>query len=128
MKILRRSELKLKKYELVIENPTDAFILDKEENKIVALCNTKRPDLEFNKLETLIEKANKNIKQLFQLGDIAYMIDEDYRFFESEVYRIELDNGKYYYTADDCDFEDGDIGNWVFKSEIERELHLEALM
>ncbi|WP_125153655.1 regulator [Clostridium rectalis] len=118
----------MKKYELVIENPTDAFILDKEENKIVALCNTKRPDLEFNKLETLIEKANKNIKQLFQLGDIAYMIDEDYRFFESEVYRIELDNGKYYYTADDCDFEDGDIGNWVFKSEIERELHLEALM
>lgn len=56
------------------------------------------------------------------------MIDEDYHFFESEVYRIELDNGKYYYTADDCDFEDKDIDNWVFKSEMERELHLEALM
>ena len=66
-------------------------------------------------------------KQEFQLGDTAYMIDEDYRFFESEVYKIELDNGKYYYTAE-CDFEYVDIGDWVFKSEAERELHLEALM
>ncbi|WP_242844695.1 hypothetical protein [Clostridium botulinum] len=55
----------MKKYELVIENPTDAFILDKEENKIIALCNTKRPDLGFNELKNLIEKANKNRKQLF---------------------------------------------------------------
>jgi hypothetical protein len=27
-------------------------------------------------------------KQKFQLGDTAYMIDEDFRCFESEVYRI----------------------------------------
>ncbi|BDB03758.1 regulator [Clostridium botulinum] len=118
----------MKKYELVIENPTDAFILDKEKNKIIALCNTKRPDLGFNELKNLIEKANKNTKQLFQLGDIAYMIDEDYRFFESEVCSIELKSGKYYYNTHDCDFEDKDIGDWVFESEMYRELHLEAMM
>jgi len=66
--------------------------------------------------------------QEFQLGNIAYMIDDDYRFFESEVYRIELKNGKYYYDTHDCDFEFNDIGDWVFKSEMYRELHLEAMM
>ncbi|HID0768026.1 TPA: regulator [Clostridium botulinum] len=118
----------MKKYELVIENPTDAFILDKEENTIIALCNTKRPDLGFNKLKNVIEKANKNTKQKFQLGDIACMIDEDNNFFESEVYRIELRNGKYYYETSDVDFELKDIGDWVFKSEMYRELHLESIM
>lgn len=67
-------------------------------------------------------------KQEFQLGDTAYMIDEDYRFFESEVYRIELRNSKYYYDTHDCDFEFKDIGDWGFKSEMYRELHLEAMM
>ena len=66
-------------------------------------------------------------KQEFQLGDIVYMIDEDYRFFESEVYRIELRNGKYYYETSDVDFEFKDIGDWVFKSEMYREMHLEAM-
>ncbi|WP_242844694.1 hypothetical protein [Clostridium botulinum] len=56
------------------------------------------------------------------------MIDEDYRFFESEVCSIELKNGKYYYNTHDCDFEDKDIGDWVFESEMYRELHLEAMM
>lgn len=67
-------------------------------------------------------------KQEFELGDIAYMVDEDYKFFESEVYRIELKNGKYYYDTHDCDFEFKDIGDWVFKSEMYRELHLEAMI
>lgn len=64
-------------------------------------------------------------KQEFQLGDTAYMIDEDYRFFESTVYRIELNKGKYYYETSDVDFGYKDIGEWVFKSEQEREMYLE---
>ena len=64
-------------------------------------------------------------KQEFQLGDTAYMIDEDYRFFESTVKRIGLDKGKYYYETSDVDFEYGDIGEWVFKSDSERAMHLE---
>lgn len=87
--------------------------------------------IEYLKMEaTIREKTNKidKEKQKFQLGDIAYMIDEDYNFFESEVYRIELRNGKYYYETSDVDFELKDIGNWVFESEIYRELHLEAIM
>ena len=63
-------------------------------------------------------------KQQFQLGEIAYMIDEDYRFFESEVFRIELKNGKYYYDTYDCDFTNDDIDEWVFTSELYREIHM----
>lgn len=51
----------MNKYELIIENCTSAYILDKEENKIVALCSTKRPDLEFEKLQQLIQEANNYI-------------------------------------------------------------------
>lgn len=65
--------------------------------------------------------------QEFQLGDTVYMIDEDYRFFESEVFRIELKDGKYYYDTHDCDFVYNDIGKWVFESELYRELHLEVI-
>ena len=64
-------------------------------------------------------------KQEFQLGDVVYAIDDDYRFFESMVNRIGLSRGKYYYETSDIDFEYGDIGDWVFKSEQEREMYLE---
>lgn len=67
-------------------------------------------------------------KQEFQLGDTAYMIDEDYRFFESEVYLIYLKNGKYYYETHDIDFVKKDIGDWVFTSEMFRELHIESII
>jgi len=70
---------------------------------------------------------NYGEKQMFQLGDIAYMIDDDYRFFENEVYRIELKDEKYYYDTHDIDFEFKDIGDWVFESKTYRELHLEAM-
>lgn len=76
--------------------------------------------------EKYIETKEKE-KQEFQLGDWAYMIDEDYRFFESEVYGIVLQDGKYYYDTHDCEFEFKDIGDWVFKSEIHREIHSENL-
>ena len=66
-------------------------------------------------------------KQEFQLGGTAYMIDEDYRFFEGEVYRIELKDGKFYYETPSCDFEGKDIGDWVFTSELYRELHMEVI-
>lgn len=88
--------------------------------------------IEYLKMKaTKREKINKKIdkeKQKFQLGDIAYMIDEDYRFFESEIWRIELRDGKYYYETYDCDFSNKDIGDWVFKSKTYREVHLEAMI
>lgn len=60
--------------------------------------------------------------QEFQLGDIAYMIDEDYRWSESEVRRVELcSNGTVEYSTWDCDFTTEDIGDWVFKTEEDRE-------
>lgn len=50
----------MERYKLIIENPTEAYILDRQEETIVCLCNTKRPDLEFDKLKELIDKVNEN--------------------------------------------------------------------
>lgn len=47
------------RYSLIKEDIVNSYILDNKENKIIALCHTKRPDLGFEKLEELIEKANK---------------------------------------------------------------------
>ncbi len=86
------------------------------------------PVYDNKKLNIKVEYADtKHEIQEFQLGDTAYMIDEDYRFYESEVCRVELRDGKYYYDTHDCDFSNEDIGDWVFKSEMYRELHLEAM-
>ena len=63
------------------------------------------------------------IKQEFQLGDIAYFVDEDHRWFESEVHRVELcRDGTIEYSTYDCEFTSKDIGDWVFKSEEDREI------
>lgn len=65
--------------------------------------------------------------QIFQLGDTAYMLDEDFRFFESTVYKIELSQkGEYYYDSYDMDFTSEDIGKRVFKSEMDRQIYLET--
>lgn len=64
-------------------------------------------------------------KQEFQLGDTAYFIDEDCLFYESEVYRIEkAKDGTFLYETHDADFEFRDIGEWIFKTEEDRELYL----
>lgn len=47
------------KYKLIIENVSSAYILDSEQNRIVALCTTKRPDLGFKALEEMVALANK---------------------------------------------------------------------
>lgn len=78
-------------------------------------------------LELTLNPEKKKEPQEFNLGDTAYMIDEDFKFFESEVYRIELSKGEYLYETSDCDFEFKDIGKWVFKSEMDRQLHLGAM-
>lgn len=58
----------------------------------------------------------------FNLGDIVYYVDDDYRWFETEVYRIELCNdGTIEYTTDHMDFNTYDVGKWVFKTEEDRE-------
>ena len=75
---------------------------------------------------------NKEIqKQKFQIGNTVYMIDDDYSFFEATVTDIRLitlgkEAGTIEYTAD-CDFTDKDIGEWVFESELSREIHMENL-
>lgn len=62
-------------------------------------------------------------KQEFQLGDIAYLVDEDYSWWESEVFRIELTReGTYLYETRDVDFTAKDINDWVYKSEQNREI------
>lgn len=45
-------------YKLIKENSLNAYILDTKTNHIVTLCYTKRPDLGFDKLQTLVDKAN----------------------------------------------------------------------
>lgn len=127
-----------------------ADVVDKEE--VEAIKDTINKDKSFNVLvylwRKILEKSLKNIcpspvyenktinlkvdyfdkekeKQEFQLGDTAYMIDEDYNLFESEVYIIAFKNGKYLYDTRDIDFEHKDIGIWVFKSIEEREMYLE---
>lgn len=69
----------------------------------------------------------KNIQE-FQLGDIVYMLDEDYRFFESRVCKIsmDLDTGEYEYNTADVDFTNKDIEEWVFKTEKDRTDFIEA--
>lgn len=66
-------------------------------------------------------------KQQFQLGDTAYCIDEDYRYFESTVKKIELYKERYYYSTEDCDFDLNDINDWVFTSELYRQIHMENM-
>ena len=60
-------------------------ILDEQNNEIVSLCNTKRPDKGFESLERLIEYANKyvntNADNELKVGDkvrITDAMDIDY--------------------------------------------------
>lgn len=46
-------------YEFNLESPTEGYVMNSETKDIVCLVETKRPDLYFDKLEELIEKANK---------------------------------------------------------------------
>lgn len=52
------------KYIVVKEDVCNAYILDLEENMIVALCSTKRPDLGFEKLVALVNEANIGHKKI----------------------------------------------------------------
>lgn len=62
------------------------------------------------------------MKQEFQIGDIVYCVDEDYKGFEDRVVEICLEaNGCISYTCDDgwCFFKE-DIGKEVFRSKEDR--------
>lgn len=64
-------------------------------------------------------------KQIFQVGDIAYMIDEDFKQYESKVYSVTLErNNIISYDTYDDDFTDEDIDKRVFKTEEDREIYL----
>ncbi len=52
------------RYKFVEEDVTHGYILDELEDRIVALVETKRPDLRFETLHQLVEKAN-----LYELKD-----------------------------------------------------------
>lgn len=47
------------RYEVIIDDVLNAYVKDNEENEIVVLCNTKRPDKEFTNLKKLVEYANQ---------------------------------------------------------------------
>lgn len=59
-------------------------------------------------------------KQEFQIGDIAYCIDEDYKEFEDRIVNIHLKADNTISYSGDCDFFKDDIGKWVFKTKEER--------
>lgn len=50
------------RYELIIIDPLNSYILDVKEKSIVAWCVTKRPDKKFDKLKEMVELANINNK------------------------------------------------------------------
>lgn len=50
----------MSRYKVIREDCLNAYILDTEKNTIVALCSTKRPDLGFQNLMKLVDKANKH--------------------------------------------------------------------
>lgn len=67
----------MNKYEVIKEDALNAYILDKELNEIVVVCNTKRPDLKFEKLETLVNKANIAEQSIELLKEFAfYWLDD----------------------------------------------------
>lgn len=67
-------------------------------------------------------RNEEKIKLDFNLGDMVYYIDDNCRWFETEVYRIELcEDGTIEYTTPVIDFDTYDIGKWVFKTEEDRE-------
>ncbi|MBS5938601.1 hypothetical protein E5347_10920 [Clostridium sartagoforme] len=61
-------------------------------------------------------------KQEFQVGDMIYCIDEDYREFEDIVVSVELErDGTICYTGDNgWDFFKEDIGKEIFRTREER--------
>lgn len=52
----------MSRYVVIKEDALNAYILDNKENNIVALCTSKRPDLNFEKLESLVKEANREEK------------------------------------------------------------------
>lgn len=75
------------------------------------------------------KKYNSDIEELeFNLGDTVYCIDDDFNFFEDEVRKIEINRDRSIsYSTWDLDFLNEDIGEWIFKSEMEREFKMESL-
>lgn len=75
------------------------------------------------------KKCNSDMEELeFNLGDTVYSIDDDYNYFEDELRRIEINHDRTItYSTGDYDFLKEDIGEWIFKSEMEREFKLESI-
>jgi len=61
------------KYKVVQDDVLNGHILDVEENMIVALCSTKRPDLGFKKLVVLVNEANIGYEKMKEKGMIEIM-------------------------------------------------------
>ena len=66
-------------------------------------------------------------KQEFQIGETAYFIDDDMRFYEERIRKISLSFDSKtieYETVDGFEFTKDDINNTVFKSKESRESYL----
>lgn len=104
----------------------DKFPYD-ENNKKWELSRNRMIDKTISKIELMLKENAIKEKQIFNLGDEVYFVDEDYNYFEAEVTRIEIYRGKILYTAD-CEFENKDVGDWVFESELFRQIHMENIV
>lgn len=89
------------RYKVVKEDVLNAYIVDIEENYIVALCGTKRPDLGFDRLEKLVEQANEYIK-ISQVGEMAVELIKDSEKLEAlnsiEIYEFSCCGGECEYV------------------------------
>lgn len=47
------------KYEFTQEDIVSGYIVDNTKNQIITLCHTKRPDLGFESLKSMVVEANK---------------------------------------------------------------------
>ena len=56
-------------YKFIKEDECSGYILDVDNNTIVVLCRTLRPDLGFKKLTKLIDEANINIDEIEKDND-----------------------------------------------------------
>ena len=81
------------RYKVITKNVTNAYILDEQNNEIVSLCNTKRPDKGFESLERLVKYANEYVKantgNELQVGDKVRIIDAMDRDYIGKIGIIE---------------------------------------
>lgn len=92
------------RYKIELDSAVSGAIIDTKSNTYVALVETKRPDLGFTQLESIVSKANKteiplNDNQQVVLSWLKYWHDHDPFFTLSDLYES-VEPGEYKYEYD----------------------------